>query len=66
MVLRPVRRLRVAHRPQGAGDSPSPLGQDRADNEEQRLLICGGRKDWRKLRQDRYNLCGKEHGLLLH
>jgi hypothetical protein len=63
MVLRPVRRLRVAHRPQGAGDGPPPLGQDRADNEKQCLLIRGGCKDWRKLRQDRYNLCGKEQGL---
>ena len=52
MVLRPVRGLRVAYRPQGTGDGPSALGQDRADHEYQRLLICGRRKDWRKLGQD--------------
>lgn len=63
MVLRPVGGVRVTHRPQGTGDGAPSLRQDRADDEEQRLLIGRRRKVWRKLRQDRYHLCGKGHEL---
>ena len=62
-VVAEVGGVRVAHGPQRTGDGAPPFRQDRADDENERFLIGGCRKGWRKLRQDRYNLCGKEHGL---